>query len=685
MHLLPDLDSARRRVQQPGPGRITPRYTGARLVASWLARATALLAGLLAGALALDAAGERVLAAAWDGLAHSAHAELRLPAAETFGTLAERSLITDGDGVRLAVLHAEQNRRVIPLDDLPDHVWQAVIAAEDRRFFEHEGYDPRAITRAATENLRARDIAQGGSTITQQLAKTFVGDDVSFERKHEELLQALALERAYDKDELLDRYLNEIYFGAGTYGIYAAAEEFFGVHPGELRVEQAALLGGLIRSPELLNPRRSPDAARTRRNAVLAGMAVEGFITPEAARRYMALPLGTIPGRDEVLSDPYVVEAVKQEFLANPAFGETREERIELLFSGGVVIETAIDMDLQRRTERLIRERFPQQNITAAIAAVDPRTGRVHAAASGRDFHEDQYNLALQGRRQPGSAFKTFVLTAALEQGIPLSTSLEGESGTTFGTETTTGDWATRGVRNFGGADYEDLDARAALVRSVNTAFADLVLQTGADALLSVTDRLGVSRNAYGGIENPGIALGGLDRGATPLEVASAYGVYATGGQRAEPFLIERVTDIHGNELYRTEPAPERVLDPDVSAAVRDVLEEVVRSGTGTQAQVGSWPIAGKTGTSQDLTDVWFAGATPTLSAAVWVGNPDSRERLHGMSSSGTAAPLWREFMTVALDGVAPEPFPDSGRPVPQALLGDPEEPDDEDEAGAET
>jgi penicillin-binding protein 1A len=270
------------------------------------------------------------------------------------------------------------------------------------------------------------------------------------------------------------------------------------------------------------------------------------------------------------------------------------------------------------------------------------------------------------------------VLNAALEQGTPLSTTLQGRSGTTFGIRRTTGDWATRGVRNFGGASYADLNARRALVRSVNTAFADLVLRTGTSEMLSVTDRLGISRAAYGGLENPAIALGGLNRGVTPLEMASAYGVYGTGGDYAEPFLIERVTDRDGGVLYEVEPQLERVLDPDVSAVMRDVLEEVVRSGTGTQARLPGWTVAGKTGTSQDLADVWFAGTTSKLSAAVWVGNPDSRQRLWGMSSSRTAAPLWRSFMEIALAGVEPEPFPDGGHALPQALLVEDDEDDDE-------
>jgi penicillin-binding protein 1A len=672
MQLFPDLQTARRRQLQR---QRRPWAVRGRRAAQLASRAAALVAVVTAAMLALDATGERFLDAVWDNLGQSVSAELTLPEPGEFGALAERSFVVDQGGAVLATLHAGENRRIVELDGVPDHVWQAILAAEDRRFFEHEGYDPRAISRAATENLQAGDLVQGGSTITQQLAKTFVGDEVTFERKYEELLQAMALERHYSKETLLGRYLNEVYFGAGAYGVYVAAEEFFGERPSDLTIDQAALLAGLIRSPERLSPRRNPEAALARRNAVLAGMAEEGFIEPGEAVRQQSVPLEVKSGGEEEVLDPFVVEAIKREFLANPAFGETREERVELLFEGGVIVESAINPDLQRRAEELIRQRFPSGDNTAAIAAVDPRTGRVHAAASGRDFDQDQFNLALQGRRQPGSAYKTFVLTAALDEGIPLSTTLEGRSGSTFGTWRRTGDWATRGVRNFGGASYSNLNARQALIRSVNTAFADLVLQVGSSDVTALTDRMGISRAAYGGLENPAIALGGLDRGVTPLEMASAYGVYATGGEYAEPFLIERVTDRDGEVLYEAEPQLERVLDPDVSAVMRDVLEQVVRSGTGTQAQLSGWTVAGKTGTSQDLADVWFAGTTSKLSAAVWVGDPTSRQRLWGMSSSGTAAPLWRDFMEVALAGEQPEPFPDSDRRLPRPLLGRPAEP----------
>lgn len=585
--------------------------------------------------------------------------------APEFGPLAERSVILAPGGRQLATLHGVYNRRSVELEAVPDHVWQAVVVAEDRRFFDHGGYDVRAIGRAAMTNVLAWEVVEGGSTITQQLAKTFVGTEITLDRKIRELRVALALESRYEKEELLERYLNEVYFGSGAYGVAAAAEEFFDVPLQELTVDQAAMLAGMIRSPAGLNPRRKPVVAQQRRNEVLAGMAEEGYLDEDAAFEATLRPVEPVPTRDERYRDPYLVAAIKREFQSNPAFGENRQERARKLLRGGLQIVTTIDVDLQRRATALIRERFPGgQGPTAAIAAVDPATGAVRAAAYGRHFRNAQFNPAIQGRRQPGSAFKTFVLAAALEQGLPLSTRLEGTSGSRFGTPGTTGDWATRGVRNFGDASYGTVSARYALVRSVNTAFADLILRVGAEAVLDLTDRLGIPRKAYGGLENAGIALGGLDRGVSPLEMASAYATFSNNGVSTRPHVIHQVRDRNGQEIYRADPRPQQALDPAITATMLQVLTDAVSRGTGTRAQLPGRQVAGKTGTTQDNEDVWFAGTTPQLSAAVWVGQPDRRVPLEGMSSSRTAAPLWRAFMQLALDGVEPTAYR-GGEPAP--------------------
>jgi penicillin-binding protein 1A len=626
----------------------------------WIGRFTALAVGTLAGVIALALVTQSLGTAVYRSASQAASFDLSLPTVADFTQLAERSVVYSSDGRRLAVLHDAVNRVEIGLDGLPEHVWQAVLAAEDRRFFDHEGYDVEGISRAALANLRAGGIAQGGSTITQQLAKVAVGDDLTYERKLEEVLYAMALERRYDKEQLLERYLNEVYFGAGAYGIAAAAEEFFHTSADQLRVEQAALLAGQIRAPSRLDARTNPEAAELRRNAVLDGMAAEGYLEPEAAAIMKARPLGVEPPRPAQIREPYIVEAVKQEFFANPAFGETRDERIAYLFSGGLEIYTTIDPDLQRLAEQAVEEHFPERDgVTASIASVDPRNGRVLAAAFGRDFDTEQFNLALQGRRQPGSAFKPFVMAAALDQGYPLSLTLEGRSGTTFGEERVTGTWAVEGVRNYGDQSFQRLAMTDALVRSVNTAFAQLVTMVGPDAVVELTDRLGISQRAYGDVRNYSIALGGLHRGVSPVEMASAYGAFAFAGQHATPHVIERVVDHRGEEIYRADGDPVQALRPEVNAAMVDALKAVVQRGTGTAARLPGWEVGGKTGTTQRNRDVWFVGFTPVLSTAVWVGNPDDDQVLHGMSSASTAAPLWRAFMQAALADVEPVPFPD--------------------------
>ena len=626
--------------------------------AAWTGRFAGLAAATVAGLLALSLLAQAVAAAAFHNVTQAASFHLELPPISEFGALAERSVVYSSEGVPIAVLHDAVNREETTLEALPDHVWQAVLTAEDRKFFEHSGYDIEGIGRAALTNLQARGIAQGGSTITQQLAKVAVGSDLSYERKIEELLYAMALEQRYSKEELLERYLNEVYFGAGAYGIAAAAEEFFATTADRLRIEQAALLAGLIRSPSRLDPRRDPGAAEIRRNSILAGMEREGYLDAASAEVLRSLPLGVVPRRAEVVREPYIVEAVKQEFFRNPAFGETRADRIERLFSGGLSVYTSIDPNLQRIAETLVRAHFPgRDGVTASIASVDPRDGRVLAAAFGRDFDAEQFNLALQGRRQPGSAFKPFVMAAALEQGFPLGLTLEGRSGTEFRAEYLTEPWA---VSNFGNASYERLAMEPALARSVNTAFAQLMMMVGPEHVLDLTDRLGIDRRAYGGQANPSIALGGLDIGATPMEMASAYGTFANAGVRTTPHVITHVVDDRGEVIYEADGNPTQAVAPEVNAAMVEALKGAVRSGTGTAAQLSGWEVGGKTGTTQENRDVWFVGFTPVMSTAVWIGNPDVREDLHGMSSSRTAAPLWREYMLQALARVDPVPYPDA-------------------------
>jgi membrane peptidoglycan carboxypeptidase len=576
-------------------------------------------------------------------------------------SLSQRSVVLASDGTVLAVLHDEIDRKVVPLHIIPEPVRQAVITAEDRKFWEHHGYDIEGIGRAMVANIQAGAIAQGGSTITQQIAKSVVGNERTLRRKLNEFAYAIALEREFTKHELLERYLNQVYFGWGAYGIAAAAEEYFDqTDPSQLRVEQGALLAGLIRSPGTLDPRRHPEEAFTRRNEVIRNMGALGYLSPSMVDRLVQTPLGVVPPSEDAPLDPYLTAAVQQEFLDNPAFGPDRESRAELLFSGGLKIETSLDPRLQQIAREVVSDALPsQRGPTAAIAAVDPRDGRILAIYGGTDFEQEQFNLATQGRRQPGSSFKPFVLAAALQQGLPLWLSLDGNSPLKI-PGAGSPEWAQDGVANFGDADYGHIDLRSALVRSVNTAFAQLIMIVGPPEVLTVAGGMGIDvAAATMGIRNPSIALGGLERGVTPLEMASAYGTFANGGRHVPASLINRVTDPDGVVRYERTIQSQQVLDPRVNAAMVSVMQDVVRAGTGSRARLAGWTAAGKTGTTQRNADAWFVGYVPVMSTAVWMGYPEGQISMRGGSSSSFTAGIWRAFMTRALEGVPPVSFPD--------------------------
>ena len=610
------------------------------------------------------------------GVAVLAHPILRLaartvdledaaPGEAGFPRLDERSTVHAADGSVLAILHGEVDRRVVPLDLIPEHVRHAVITAEDRRFPDHGGYDPEAIVRALGANVRARGVVQGGSTITQQLAKqNYVGDARLLSRKASELVHAVALEQAFPKDELLERYLNQVYFGSGAYGIVAAAEHFFAVPPEQLTVEQAALLAGMIRSPNALDPRSNAHGVEQRRNQVLTAMVDEGYLDAAAAGDAVAHPVAVAPPRAREPAEPHVVEAVKREFLADPTFGDTREARARLLFSGGLTISTSIDPRLQAAAAEAVATHISADaGPTAAIAAVNPVTGQVRALHSGTDFAGEQFSIATQGRRQPGSAFKPFVLAAAMEKGTGMPRSLRGDSPATFAVPGHVEPWR---VSNHRGADHGSVTGHEALVRSVNTAFADLILDVGLAPVADVAARVGIDVESALGPEatrGPSIALGGFTHGVSPLDMASAYGTFANAGIHVRPFIIERVVDARGAEVFSRRPHAVQALDEDINAAIGAALQDVVRRGTGTRARLRGWEPMGKTGTSQDNADAWFIGAVPDLSAAVWVGHSEERIPVGGLTGGSLPAPIWRDFMGHALHDVRPVAFRDTERP----------------------
>jgi penicillin-binding protein 1A len=629
-------------------------------------RRTATILGLVAAAIILVAllaslAGVRVMAAAAAVLPGTS-----VPDDLEFGDLDQRSVVVSSDGTELARLGPPESRDPVPLAEVSEHMVNAVIAAEDRRFHDHDGYDPGGIIRAAFANLRAGGVEQGGSSITQQLAKVnFTGGDQTLGRKAAELRYAVRLEDRYSKDELLERYLNQVYFGAQAYGVAAAAQEYFRVPPSELAPEQAALLAGIIRAPSALEPRGNPDAAKQRRDAVLEAMAEEGYLSRAEAQELIARPVEVAEPTEgdhrEEHREPYVVEYVTRHFIGDDRFGADEEEREQLLMSGGIEITTTIDVGVQELAREIVTARTEQlgEGPAAAIASVEPGTGRILALYSGGDFGELQFDLATQGRRQPGSAYKPFVAATALEQGIPIGQPLTGDSPAFF-PDVRGWDEEGEGVRNFEDADLGTVDLREAMVRSANTAFAELILMTGHEPVMELTDRLGINgESAYDEGDGPAIALGGLGGGVTPLEMASAYATFAAGGTYARPHLIQRVVDRSGEELYVAEAETDDALDETVSAGMVELMRGVVDQGTGTAAAVEGWEVAGKTGTTQNNADAWFVGFAPVLSTAVWVGHPEAQVPMPGMTGGSVPATIFNDFMGAVLGTIDPVPFPE--------------------------
>ncbi|MGH9151631.1 MAG: transglycosylase domain-containing protein, partial [Acidimicrobiales bacterium] len=565
--------------------------------------------------------------------------------ATPFPPLAQRSVVTAADGTPLGVVHGGQNRRVVDLDAVPPIVRHLVVLAEDRRFFEHDGFDQAAMVRAALANSRSGDVAQGGSTITQQLVKlNLVGGERRLVRKLRELVLSVAVEHETTKDELLSRYLNEVYFGSGAYGIAAAAETYFATTVELLRPDQAALLATLIRSPSL-DPWRDPARATARRNALLRAAGDHGALAPAAARRLSGTDLGLSPApAGPGVIDADLVRAVEAEIAVRPELGSEPAERLRRFRSEGWSVRTTIDPGIQEAARRAAdQQASPIGAPGAAVAVVEPGTGRIRALHSRRPPDLADLDLASAGRRQPGSAFKPLAAIAALEAGLDPSRRLEGRSGVTFdlGRE----QWQ---VHNFGGADHRPRDLEAALRDSVNTAFAQIGVATGAERIADVAGRLGIDTEVALGPpaeRGPALALGGVRHGVTALEMAGAYAAIADDGRYVPPTLIERIEGPDGREVLGRRPSPRQVVDPAVNARVRTMLQAAVSGGTGTEAALPGWPAFGKTGTSQDRADACFVGAVPDLAAAVWIGDPKERTPMARATGGSLAAPAWRQIM----------------------------------------
>ena len=547
----------------------------------------------------------------------------------------------------LTRLYAEQNRSDRPLSQIPVSLRQAVIATEDQRFYEHAGVDPMGIARAVFADVVLHRGAQGGSTITQQYVKqAFVGSERSLRRKVAEAMLAGRVEKRYTKDQILELYLNTIYFGHGAYGVESAAQVYFGKSVQKLSLPETAMIAGVIKSPGRYSPYADPAAAKIRRDTVLGQMEAQHFISPAAFAKAATSPIKVSGLKSTAVAAPYFVEWIKDQL--GKKYGQ------EQIYRGGLTVRTTLDLTVQRAAELAIATSLDRKgDPSASIVAVEPGTGAVLAMVGGRDFKTQQFNVAAQGQgRQPGSAFKPFVLATALAQGVsPEQTFESGPVKLAVGSKM----WSVTGA---GGGARGPMRLRQATEKSVNSVYAKLITDIGAEKVVATGEKMGLGP----GIKPvPAIALGGLEKGVTPLEMADAYATLAAGGRHAAPFGIVEVKDAKGQVLFKAQTQADDAIDPAVAYLTTDILRGVITHGTGTAAAIGR-PAAGKTGTTQEYRDAWFVGYTPQISAAVWVGYPAAQKAMtdvHGRQVTGGSFPaqIWARFMRDALKGQPVEDF----------------------------
>jgi penicillin-binding protein 1A len=572
------------------------------------------------------------------------YARTRVPAAPP---LAEATELLDRDGRPLATLAGEEDREIIPFRKIPEHLRDAVIATEDAEFYDHPGVDVTSTARAAIANLRSGEFTQGGSTITQQLVKNlYTGADKTIERKVNEAVLALKLERELTKDEILAKYLNTVYFGHGAYGVQAAAQTYFDVPARELDVVQSAMLAGLLAAPSRWDPIAYPGPAVRRRRFVLQRMADEGYVSRAQARTLSKAELALAKREASWTEDgsAYFIDDAKR--WLEDRFGS------EQTFAGGLDVTTTLDTEWQNAAEDAVDE-LPAHGPQAALVAIDPATGAIRAMVGGRDFQRSQFNLATQARRQPGSAAKLFGLVAALESGISPLERFAGPPRIRIPKPPCGAPGEPWIVENYADASAGTTDLFGATANSVNTIYAQIVEEVGPEAVAAAASQLGVRSELEAVCP---IVLGSEE--VTPLELTSAFATVAAGGVYHEPSPVEEVLDRRGTRIAAIARAGEPALDPTIAAIVTEALQGVVTSGTGTAAALPDRPVAGKTGTAQEYTNAWFCGYVPQLAACVWMGYPDGNRPMDGVTGGSTPAEIWRAFMSAATAGMEVEDFP---------------------------
>lgn len=566
--------------------------------------------------------------------------------------------IYDKDGNLITQLGKEK-RALVRIQDVPPVIKKAVLAAEDVRFYQHHGVDLRAIGRAAWADITGGGLSQGGSTITQQLVKnSFLSRDKTIKRKIQEAFLAIQVERHFTKDEIFEFYLNQNYFGEGAYGIEMASRTYFGKSVSELQLDEAALLAGLLKAPSAYSPFQDPDAAIARRNIVLDLMAKYGFVSPveAAAAKAKPLNLNTQKPSNETYPYPYFVDYVTDQLVNR--YGEAQ------VFREGLKVYTTLDPKIQKAAEAAMAKsaNFPTAKRDkngvlqpqAALVVLDPHNGHIKAIVGGREHTQlRQWNRATRTTRQPGSAFKPIIAygpgieylgmsPATVIDDIPLK-------------------YPKWEPKNYDGVYRGLITIRTAVSLSVNMVAVKVLEKVSTGPAADFARKLGIN-TLLPEQEGLAMALGGLTKGVTPLQMAAAYGAFANQGVYVEPTAISHVEDAQGNLIEKFEPAKHRAMKPTTAWLVTDMLRTVVQQGTGTRAQLGSRPVAGKTGTTDQRENNWFVGYTPELSCAVWMGYDDATISLPRGCYGGTyTAQIWKDVMSKALEGVPVRAFPRPG------------------------
>ncbi len=552
-----------------------------------------------------------------------------------------------------------EKRIFVPLQQIPRGLRNAIIAVEDARFYTHFGVDVRGILRAAYANLRHGRVVEGGSTITQQLAKMlFLTPDRRFSRKVKEALLAFELEKRYSKDRLLELYLNQVYMGHGAYGVEAAARMYFGKSVQDLNLPEVSMLAGLPRSPGNYSPFERPELVQRRRATVVARLLEEGYISEAEAKAANRTPLGLVPPERRRTSGQYFLGYLQQSLEAK--YGN------DVLYKSGLAIYTTLDAGLQRAAEQALREGLlavaaRQAARTAgrgkpgpvtevpegAVVVMEAATGYVKALIGGTDFARTEFNRALHAHRQPGSAFKPFVYLAALEAGHAPTEMLDDspvryESGGQV--------WAPE---NYDGKFRGPVTLQQSLEESINVPTVRLLEQVGVNPVIEAARRAGIQSRLPHDLT---LALGTGD--VTLLELTAAYGTFANQGIRMEPLMVRHVTDAQGRLVEENIPQGREAITPDVANGLTQMLRGVVERGSGIGARVLERPLAGKTGTTNDFSNAWFLGYTPSIVAGVWVGHDRPRSLGHDETGARAALPIWVAVMRAALRGQPVEDFP---------------------------